>query len=79
MGTSGNTKSSLHIGKPKCRLLFYSAGLTATTAFAAAAAAIVFRSFRFEHELPQQEECAGKHDEGYDNILKHHKILELIW
>ena len=79
MGTSGNTKSSLHTGKPKCRLLSCSAGLTATAAFAAAAAAIVFRFFGFEHELPQQEERAGKHDEGDDNILKHHKILELIW
>ena len=73
-----NAKSSLHFEKPKCRLLFCSAGLTAATAFSAAAAAVAF--FRFEYEFSQEEEYAGEHNQADDNILSHDdSILEEIW
>ena len=78
MGTSEIAKSSLHLSQTGCRLLFCSAGLTATAAFAAAAAAIAF--FRFEYEFPQEEEYAGEHNQADDNILSHDdSILEEIW
>ena len=75
-GLPENAKSSLHAGKPKCRLLFCSAGLTATAAFAAAAAAIAF--FRFKYEFPQEEEYAGEHNHADDNILSHNDCIHLV-
>ena len=75
-GTSESAKSSLHLPQTGCRLLFYSAGLTATAAFAAAAAAIAF--FRFKYEFPQEEEYAGEHNHADDNILSHNDCIHLV-